>query len=74
MRNFYSRDKRDFVLEEDKDNGNYPLVHGREQASLFRPSESESLDAIIEQNIATRSTSPRTRSPLARSIAKPSTC
>ena len=23
MRNFYSRDKRDFVLEEDKDNGNY---------------------------------------------------
>ena len=50
MRNFYSRDKRDFVLEEDKDNGNYrwcTVENKRVCSGQVNPS---SLDEIIDQH------------------------
>ncbi len=35
MRNFYCRDRGDFILEEDKDGGQLPLEHDRTAAGLL---------------------------------------
>ena len=51
MRNFYNRDKGEFVLEEDKDKGNYrwTSVEGRRVCSGYV--NPESLDDAIEQHL-----------------------
>jgi hypothetical protein len=51
MRNFYARDKGDFVLEEDKDRGNYrwcTIEPRRICSGLVNP---ESMDAALEQHV-----------------------
>ncbi|MEM8944911.1 MAG: hypothetical protein AAGD11_06970 [Planctomycetota bacterium] len=50
MRNFYSRDKRDFVLEEDKDNGNYRWCTVETKRVCSGQVNPESLDGILEQH------------------------
>ena len=50
MRNFYSRDKRDFVLEEDKDNGNYRWCTVENKRVCSGQVNPPSLDDILEQH------------------------
>lgn len=50
MRNFYSRDKRDFVLEEDKDNGNYRWCTVEAKRVCSGQVNPTSLDSIVEQH------------------------
>ena len=50
MRNFYSRDKRDFVLEEDKDNGNYRWCTVENKRVCSGQVNPESLDSVIAQH------------------------
>ncbi len=50
MRNFYSRDKRDFVLEEDKDRGNYRWCTVEPKRICSGQVNPESLDEIIAQH------------------------
>ncbi len=50
MRNFYSRDKRDFVLEEDKDRGNYRWCTVEPKRICSGQVNPESLDEIMAQH------------------------
>jgi len=50
MRNFYSRDKRDFVLEEDKDCGNYRWCTVEPKRVCSGQVNPESLDEIMAQH------------------------
>lgn len=50
MRNFYTRDKRDFVLEEDKDNGNYRWCTVETKRICSGQVNPESLDSIMDQH------------------------
>ncbi len=50
MRNFYSRDKRDFVLEEDKDNGNYRWCTVENKRVCSGQVNPETLEGVIEQH------------------------
>ena len=50
MRNFYSRDKRDFVLEEDKDNGNYRWCTVENKRVCSGQVNPTSLDSILQQH------------------------
>ena len=50
MRNFYSRDKRDFILEEDKDSGNYRWCTVEPKRICSGQVNPESLDSVLEQH------------------------
>jgi len=58
MRNFYSRDKREFVLEEDKDNGNYRWCTVENKRVCSGQVNPESLDDILEQHRHALDTAP----------------
>ena len=50
MRNFYSRDKRDFVLEEDKDSGSYRWCNVEPRRVCSGYVNPESIEVAIEQH------------------------
>ncbi len=50
MRNFYARDKRDFVLEEDKDKGNYRWCTVENKRVCSGQVNPRSLEDILEQH------------------------
>ena len=58
MRNFYSRDKRDFVLEEDKDSGNYRWCTVENKRVCSGQVNPDSLDDIIAQHRHALDTAP----------------
>jgi len=66
MRNFYSRDKNDFILEEDKDSGNYRWCTVESRRICSGQVNPESIEGAVAQHrraldiapwIANRSTS-----------------
>src|SRR6185295_7497686 len=50
MRNFYCRDKRDFVLEEDKDRGHYRWCTVEQRRLCSGQVNPESVESILEQH------------------------
>lgn len=58
MRNFYSRSKSDFVLEEDKDNGNYRWCSVESKRVCSGQVNPESLEDIIDQHRHALDTAP----------------
>ncbi len=58
MRNFYSRDKNDFVLEEDKDRGSYRWATVEPRRICSGQVNPESLDAALDQHRHVLDTAP----------------
>jgi len=50
MRNFYSRDKHDFILEEDKDQGNYRWCTVESRRVSSGQVNPETLDSVLDQH------------------------
>ena len=50
MRNFYARDKRDFILEEDKDRGNYRWCTVEPRRVCSGQINPDSLESVMEQH------------------------